>query len=118
VELRRPREFAKDQRSHYTWLCVRRVDPLPLSWSAYCPCRPPACVQQFLLRHVYLDSQRALRLPPGAAIGLTFGVSILVHEAVLWGAFRGVTVRSGRWSRVWAVPGARKRGVLSLVGHA
>ena len=45
-------------------------------------------VHAFLLRHVYLDSQAALKLPPNAAIALTFLVSIAAHEAVLWAALR------------------------------
>ena len=44
--------------------------------------RPPP--QSFLLRHVYLDAQRSMRLSPGAAIALTFAISIVAHEAALW----------------------------------
>ena len=45
----------------------------------------------WLLRHVYLDAMRRHGASRAMAQQVTFAVSIIVHEAVLWGAFRRVT---------------------------
>ena len=70
-----PIRYHDPQSSHIT---TSRVHTTPIA----------VPVHDFLLRHVYLDSQRAFRLPPGAAIALTFGVSIAAHEVALWAALR------------------------------
>ena len=48
-------------------------------------------VHLWLLRHVYLDAMRRYGASRSLAQTVTFAVSIVVHEAVLWGAFRRVT---------------------------
>ncbi len=48
-------------------------------------------VHEWLLRHVYLDAMRRRGLSPTAALYLTFTVSILAHEVIIWGTLGLVT---------------------------
>jgi sterol O-acyltransferase len=47
-------------------------------------------VHEFLLRHIYLDALRR-QWRPAAALYLTYAVSIVAHEVVLWGGLSPVT---------------------------
>ena len=51
---------------------------------------PPSTIRPihaWLLRHVYQDAMRA-GVSRRAALVATFATSIVLHEAILWGAFR------------------------------
>lgn len=69
-----------DRRFYDSWWSSTTYAEFSRSWNVP--------VHAFLLRHVYLDSQSGLGLPPAAAIAVTFLVSIAAHEAVLWAALR------------------------------
>lgn len=62
----------------------------------------PCSVHKWLLKEVYLESMRSLALKPFQALFLTFGVSIVLHELILWAAI----------SPAWSVP---YLGLLSLL---